>query len=232
MAVRQGIFIVFVFLTVSLTKSNPVTTKAIKADPEPKDYRLDENIVPDNYAVDLTLDENFGTSASKAFKGVVKIKLSSKAAISGKIILNAEGMTLSDTVKPKLYKEATPDDNLLSDTIPVDDSILQRITFTLKKDIVAIEPHIFEIEYSGTLYEDMYGFYLSTYYDKDSNKTETIATTQFQPAYARRAFPCFDEPNFKATFVISITHPADYRAISNAGVSKIEASDDGKQKNN
>ena len=40
--------------------------------------------------------------------------------------------------------------------------------------------------------------------------------THFEPAHARKVFPCFDEPSFKASFIISITHdPEPYYTLSN-----------------
>jgi len=39
--------------------------------------------------------------------------------------------------------------------------------------------------------------------------------TQFAPTYARRAFPCFDEPTFKSTFRTTLIHHPNYTALSN-----------------
>ncbi|XP_060801843.1 membrane alanyl aminopeptidase [Amyelois transitella] len=51
------------------------------------------------------------------------------------------------------------------------------------------------------------GFYRGYYYV--GNELRIYATTQFQPYHARKAFPCFDEPQFKSRFVISITRDAN-----------------------
>jgi aminopeptidase N len=45
-----------------------------------------------------------------------------------------------------------------------------------------------------------------------------IATTLFAPYHARRAFPCFDEPSFRATYDITIGHSTKYHAMSNADI--------------
>ena len=51
-----------------------------------------------------------------------------------------------------------------------------------------------------------------------SGKTKYLATTQFEAADARRAFPCWDEPAVKATFDVLLLVDRHHDAISNMSV--------------
>ncbi|MDH5432278.1 MAG: M1 family peptidase, partial [Nitrosopumilus sp.] len=72
---------------------------------------------------------------------------------------------------------------------------------------------IITIEFQGILNDRLLGFYRSQY--QQNGKTKYLATTQFEAADARRAFPCWDEPEAKATFEISIIVNNKFSAISN-----------------
>ena len=72
------------------------------------------------------------------------------------------------------------------------------------------------LEFQGILNDRLLGFYRSQY--SQGGKTKYLATTQFEAADARRAFPCWDEPEAKATFDISITADNKFTAISNMPV--------------
>jgi tricorn protease interacting factor F2/3 len=73
------------------------------------------------------------------------------------------------------------------------------------------------IKFTGTLNDRLLGFYKSQYKDK-KGKTKYLATTQFEAADARRAFPCWDEPAVKATFDVSLLVDKHLDAISNMPV--------------
>ena len=62
--------------------------------------------------------------------------------------------------------------------------------------------YVLNVTFTGMLDpHGLYGFYLSSYKDSN-NETVSLASTQFESVYARRAFPCFDEPNFKVILVL------------------------------
>ena len=73
------------------------------------------------------------------------------------------------------------------------------------------------MDFQGILNDQMAGLYRSSYTNLQGQQT-TMATTQFEPTDARRAFPCLDEPALKATFQLRLQLPAHLQAISNTPV--------------
>src|SRR3989338_7596698 len=90
----------------------------------------------------------------------------------------------------------------------------ETITLEIQKEIKGdIEIHI---EFNGKITEDLAGIYRSKY--EHEGKTKHIITTQCEAPYARRIFPCFDEPNKKATFDISVIIDKHLEAVSNMSI--------------
>jgi aminopeptidase N len=84
-------------------------------------------------------------------------------------------------------------------------------TFTVDKELPAGAATV-HIDYTGHLNDKLRGFYLSTY------KGRKYEVSQMEATDARVAFPCFDEPAYKATFDISATIDKADVAISNGKV--------------
>ncbi|RLE22698.1 MAG: M1 family peptidase, partial [Actinobacteria bacterium] len=79
---------------------------------------------------------------------------------------------------------------------------------------IAEGPSILRIQFEGVLNDKLRGFYRSTYIDDDGTE-QVIATTQMQATDCRRAFPCWDEPEYKAVFGVTLDVAGDLTAISN-----------------
>ncbi|XP_038059701.1 putative aminopeptidase-2 [Patiria miniata] len=70
------------------------------------------------------------------------------------------------------------------------------------------------LDFTSFLIDGYIGYYLSSYVLK-SGETRYMASTTFAPSGAREAFPCFDEPDMKATFTITMEHQPQYHALAN-----------------
>jgi len=79
------------------------------------------------------------------------------------------------------------------------------------------------IDFELSLTDAMHGLY-PCYFVHDGIKQELYAT-QFESHHAREAFPCIDEPEAKATFRVSITHPLHVLALGNMPINMHEARD-------
>ncbi|MCB0976081.1 MAG: hypothetical protein KDB02_01365, partial [Acidimicrobiales bacterium] len=92
--------------------------------------------------------------------------------------------------------------------------------------VIAPGEWVLRTSFIGELNDKLVGFYRSTFTDESGEK-RTIACTQFESTHARRAFPCWDEPAFKATFGVTLRVAEDLFAVSNAAEVSVEATDGG-----
>lgn len=117
------------------------------------------------------------------------------------------------------------------------DERAQRVTVTFDEEIPVSAKSILSIEFEGIMNGEMAGFYRSKYkptvpaaasVPRDS-EWHYMLSTQFESCDARRAFPCFDEPNLKATYDFEVEIPEDQVALSNMPVKEIKKTRDGFQ---
>ncbi len=80
--------------------------------------------------------------------------------------------------------------------------------------------HTLTIVYSGPIPETPAGLYYNDYDVAGAHKRMLV--TQFESTDARRMFPGWDEPAFKATYSLTVTVPANFRAIANMPVAREE----------
>ncbi|KAB1281020.1 Endoplasmic reticulum aminopeptidase 2 [Camelus dromedarius] len=90
----------------------------------------------------------------------------------------------------------------------------QQIALLVPEKLRADLRYSVAIDFQAKLADGFEGFYKSTYRTL-GGETRTIAVTDFEPTEARMAFPCFDEPLFKANFSIKIRRESRHIALSN-----------------
>lgn len=103
--------------------------------------------------------------------------------------------------------------------IPINYSHTDGKLHITSEDLLVKGTYELTLQFSASLTDDLSGFYRSRYIDS-SGIEKFLATSHFEAPYARKAFPCFDEPLFKAKFSVSLTIPDSMTGISNMPVKK------------
>ncbi|TWW60283.1 endoplasmic reticulum aminopeptidase 1b [Takifugu flavidus] len=162
--------------------------------------RLPKTVSPLHY--DLGIHPNLTTLD---FTGVVRIQLQVHED-TGVIVLHAKQMQITEALllapegeRPLRVLEYPPFHQLalLSDTL---------LTRGRTYEVL--------LGFAATLSDSFHGFYKSSYHTS-SGAVRVLASTQFEATFARAAFPCFDEPAFKAKFTIRIIREPRHIAVSN-----------------
>lgn len=178
---------------------------------DPTAYRLPRTVLPRRYDLHLVPDLDAAT-----FTGTVAIEVDVVEAVT-EIVLNAIELTIDAATVER-------DGEIRDATVTLDEET-ERATLTLDGELAPGSATV-HLTFAGILNDKLHGFYRSTFTD-DEGVSRTIATTQFEATDARRAFPCWDEPDLKAIFAVTIDVPAGLFAVSNAGEAAVEDLPDG-----
>ncbi|XP_067885851.1 endoplasmic reticulum aminopeptidase 1-like isoform X2 [Heterodontus francisci] len=170
------------------------------------EMRLPETVVPVHY--DLLIHPNLTTLN---FSASVRIEVSVESDTNS-IILHSKNLKIIKATIVPLKKDGTTgsESNLHLLEYPPFEQLALQAGVTLYSG----NTYLINIDYIANLSESFHGFYKSTYKTQDG-ELSVLASTQFEPTAARMAFPCFDEPAFKANFSIKIQRESRHVAVSN-----------------
>ena len=181
----------------------PVRSVACTLVPDDQEnpYRLPHTVLPSHYALTLEPDLDAAT-----FAGVEAVTVT-VAEPTAEVVLNAAEIEIDEAAVE------LPDGSRLDATVELD-TTTERATLRLPSALPTGEATV-HLRFRGVLNDKLRGFYRSTFTD-EAGVERVLATTQMEATDARRAFPCWDEPEAKATFGVTLVVPEELLAISNA----------------
>jgi aminopeptidase N len=161
--------------------------------------RLPKTVVPTDYAIALTPD-----ATAKTLRGSETITLTVRRP-TDRIVFNTHDITIG---------EARFDGVRVANVAT--DNPKQLSTVTLAHP-AAIGRHVLVLVYAGKIQDSSDGLFAQDYRKPDGT-TGRMLSTQFESTDARRVFPGWDEPAFRATYQLTVTLPAAWTAISNTPI--------------
>ncbi|KAH8346459.1 hypothetical protein KR084_000853 [Drosophila pseudotakahashii] len=177
-------------------------------------FRLPTAVRPQKY--DLRILTILEDLEDFRFNGTVKIQIEALQNTNN-ITLHSKDLAINQTqiTLRQISGEGNSDNCITSTEInPIHDFYILNTCQEL------LGGHVYELNlpFSAKLQEQLAGYYRSSYENPVANETRWISITQFEPSSARLAFPCFDEPGYKAPFVITLGYHKKFTGLSNMPV--------------
>ncbi|OAY65402.1 Aminopeptidase M1-B [Ananas comosus] len=166
--------------------------------------RLPRFANPKRYVISLRVD-----LARCAFSGSATIAVA-VASSTRFLVLNAADLAV-DPASVRFTTPGSSEELQPSEVIAAEEDEILVVGFDTTLPIGDGE---LRIEFTGTLNDQMRGKY------EYNGEIRNMAVTQFEAVDARRCFPCWDEPAFKATFKITLEVPSELVALSNMPVAE------------
>jgi puromycin-sensitive aminopeptidase len=166
-------------------------------------YRLPRTVVPGRY--DIRLEPDLTTLT---FRGEETIAVDVAEPVR-EIVLDAVELAVDEAV----VVDARGREQRAAVTL---DEAAERCRLAFAEPLATGSGRL-RIAFRGTLNDKLRGFYRSVYKDP-GGATRTMAATQFEATDARRAFPCWDEPAFKAVFAVTLAIDPALTAVSNTRI--------------
>jgi aminopeptidase N len=163
--------------------------------------RLPKNVVPLDYDIAVTPD-----IAARTFTGTESVALRFRTA-SAKIVFNTLNLKVQDVRLDGRPVAAVNTDNAA-----------QLTTVTLARP-AAPGMHRLALSYTGVIETAPQGLFVQPYRTA-SGRQAVMLSTQMEATDARRMFPCWDEPAFRARFRLTATVPAGWATIGNMPVAR------------
>src|SRR5437773_3731841 len=161
--------------------------------------KLPKQVVPLEYSIRIVPD-----LAKLTFAGSEKIKVKATAPIR-ELVLNSAELEIA---------KASVDETQLSPHAIRLDPNDELLTIALPDELPAGE-HAIALEFSGKITPKGRGLYYMPYQEQGTGAKKIALGTQFEPSDARRFFPCWDEPSFRARFQVTAVVPENWLAVSN-----------------
>ena len=185
---------------------------------EPFDFattpgKLPKHVVPTDYAIRIVPNIEKLT-----FTGTETVKLSVRAPVR-KLVLNALEIEIAS---------AAIDDKTLPKSAVKIDAKNELVTIALPSELSAGD-HNLALTFSGKINQQGQGLFYARYQEQGTAAKKTMLGTQFEATDARRLFPCWDEPSFRARFQLTAVVPENWLAISNMPVESETTINNGKE---
>lgn len=153
--------------------------------------KLPKQVVPEEYAIRIAPD-----IAKLRFAGSVTVKLNVRTPVH-ELVLNAVELEI---------KSATLDDQSIPTSAIKVDPKQETLTLSLATEL-SVGSHTLILAFNGKINQQGQGLFYAPYQEQGTNAKKVMLGTQFEPTDARRMFPCWDEPSFRARFQLTAVVP-------------------------